>query len=148
MQLSAKRSRRKPLTIAAAEPQLGLPVATFRWRHHCPVGQPTPGSGTTSSAYFSVYGGNVWQNDFRLNGINDNIEIYGGNYTGTNAAITPPPDAIEEFKLQSGDFNAEFGHSTGGVVNAVVKSGTNHFHGDLWEYWRNDVLNANLFSIT
>ncbi len=110
-----------------------------------PVGQPTPDSGTTSSAYFSVDGGNVWQNDFRLNGINDNIEVYGGNYTGSNAAITPPPDAIEEFKLQSGDFNAEFGHSTGGVVNAVIKSGTNRFHGDLWEYWRNDALNANLF---
>jgi hypothetical protein len=110
-----------------------------------PVGQPTGDSGTTQSAYFSVNGGNVWQNDFRLNGINDNIEVYGGNYTGTNAAITPPPDALEEFKLQSGDFNAEFGHSTAGVVNAVIKSGTNHFHGDIWEYWRNDALNANLF---
>lgn len=110
-----------------------------------PPGQPTPDSGSTEAAYFSVDGGNVWQNDFRLNGINDNIEIYGGNYTGTNAAIVPPPDAIQEFKIQNGDFNAEFGHSTGGVVNAALKSGTNGFHGDVWEYIRNDALNANYF---
>src|SRR5581483_984987 len=100
---------------------------------------------STDSAYFSVDGVNVWQNDFRLNGINDNIEIYGGNYTGTNAAIVPPPDAIQEFKVQNGDFNAEFGHSTGGVVNAALKSGTNSFHGDVWEYLRNDAFNANYF---
>jgi hypothetical protein len=110
-----------------------------------PPGQPTPDSGSTASAYFSVNGVNVWQNDFRLNGINDNIEVYGGNYTGTNAAIVPPPDAVQEFKVQNGDFNAEFGHSTGGVVNAAIKSGTNSVHGDLWEYMRNDAFNANYF---
>jgi hypothetical protein len=92
-----------------------------------------------------VNGVDEWQNDFRLNGINDNIEIYGGNYTLTNAAIVPPPDAIQEFTLQSGDFNAEFGHSTGGIINASLKSGTNGVHGDLWEYVRNDDLNANYF---
>jgi len=110
-----------------------------------PVGQPSGDSGESDSAYFSVDGVNLWQNDFLLDGINDNIEVYGGSSVGNNAAIVPPPDAIEEFKLQNGDFNAEFGHSTGGVVNAVIKSGTNHFHGDVWEYWRNDALNANLF---
>ncbi|MHB1698916.1 MAG: TonB-dependent receptor [Acidobacteriaceae bacterium] len=110
-----------------------------------PVGQPSGDSGRSDSAYFSVDGVNLWQNDFRLDGINDNIEFYGGSSVGNNAAIVPPPDAIQEFKLQNGDFNAEFGHSTGGVVNAVIKSGTNRFHGDLWEYWRNDAINANLF---
>src|ERR1035441_5057764 len=131
-----------------------LPLATRDWGalaqlsagvSTAPPGQPTADSGSTESAYFSVDGGNVWQNDFRLDGINDNIEVYGGNYTGTNAAIVPPPDAIEEFKVQNGDFNAEFGHSTGGVVNAAIKSGTNQFHGDVWEYVRNDVFNANYF---
>jgi hypothetical protein len=131
-----------------------LPLATRNWGSlaqlsagvsTAPPGQPTGDSGSTESAYFSVDGGNVWQNDFRLNGINDNIEVYGGNYTGTNAAIVPPPDAVEEFKVQNGDFNAEFGHSTGGVINAAIKSGTNQLHGDLWEYVRNDVFNANYF---
>jgi hypothetical protein len=131
-----------------------LPLATRNWGSlsqlaagvsTAPPGQPTPDSGSTESSYFSVDGVNVWQNDFRLNGINDNIEFYGGNYTGTNAAIVPPPDAIQEFKVQNGDFNAEFGHSTGGVVNAALKSGTNSFHGDVWEYIRNDAFNANYF---
>ncbi|HEY1646560.1 MAG TPA: TonB-dependent receptor [Terracidiphilus sp.] len=108
-------------------------------------GNGTADSGSSSSAYFRVDGVDEWQNDFRLNGINDNIEFYGGNYTGTNAAIVPPPDAIQEFTLQSGDFNAEFGHSTGGVINASLKSGTNGVHGDLWEYVRNNDLNANYF---
>jgi Carboxypeptidase regulatory-like domain/TonB-dependent Receptor Plug Domain len=131
-----------------------LPLATRDWGSlaqlsagvsTAPPGQPTPDSGSTESAYFSINGVNVWQNDFRLNGINDNIEVYGGNYTGTNAAIVPPPDAIQEFKVQNGDFNAEFGHSTGGVVNAAIKSGTNRIHGDVWEYLRNDVFNANYY---
>jgi hypothetical protein len=108
-----------------------------------PVSQPSTNAGQTGSAYFSVNGVNLWQNDIRLNGINDNIEVYGGSKIGTNATITPPPDAIQEFKLQSGDFNAEFGHSTGGIVNAVTKSGTNHLHGDVWEYVRNSDLQAN-----
>jgi hypothetical protein len=105
----------------------------------------TADAGSSESAYFRVNGVDEWQNDFRLNGINDNIEIYGGNYTLTNAAIVPPPDAIQEFTLQAGDFNAEFGHSTGGIINASLKSGTNGVHGDLWEYVRNDDLNANYF---
>jgi len=117
--------------------QLSAGVAT------APVTQPSTNAGQTGSAYFSVNGVNLWQNDIRLNGINDNIEVYGGSKIGTNATITPPPDAIQEFKLQSGDFNAEFGHSTGGIVNAVTKSGTNQLNGDLWEYFRNDALQAN-----
>jgi hypothetical protein len=108
-----------------------------------PVNSPSTNSGQTGSAYFSVDGSNVWQNDIRLNGINDNIEIYGGSNISTNATITPPPDALQEFKLQSGDFNAEFGHSTGAIVNAVTKSGTNHLHGDVWEFVRNNDIQAN-----
>lgn len=131
-----------------------LPLQTRDWAslaqlsagvNTAPVGNPSSDSGASTSAYFSVDGINLWQNDFRLNGINDNIEMYGGSSVGSNAAITPPPDAIEEFKLQSGDYNAEFGHSTGAVINAAIKSGTNSFHGNVWEYLRNEVFNANLF---
>ncbi len=131
-----------------------LPLATRDWgslgQMAAGVAAAAPGgvtadAGSSESAYYSVNGGNVWQNDFRLNGINDNIEFYGGNYTLTNAAIVPPPDAVQEFTLQSGDFNAEFGHSTGGIVNAAIKSGTNRLHGDLWEFVRNNDLNANYY---
>ena len=131
-----------------------LPLATRDWGSLAQMsagveaaapGGVTPDAGSSEGAYYSVNGTNVWQNDYRLNGINDNIEFYGGNYTLTNAAIVPPPDAVQEFTLQSGDFNAEFGHSTGGVVNAAIKSGNNGLHGDLWEYVRNDDLNANYY---
>lgn len=77
------------------------------------------------------------QVDFRLNGINNNEEVFGG------ITIAPVPDAIMEFKLQQGNNSAEFGHSVGSVVNAVTRSGTNRFSGDVWEYFRNEALNAN-----
>ena len=110
-----------------------------------PPGQPTSNAGTTDSAYFSVDGVSLWQNDIRLDGINNNIEFYGGASVGTNATITPPPDAIQEFKLQNGDYSAEFGHSTGGIVNAVIKSGTNRVYGSVWEYFRNEALDSNSY---
>jgi hypothetical protein len=77
------------------------------------------------------------QVDFRLNGIDNNEEVFYG------VNITPVPDAIQEFKLQAGNNSAEFGQFAGSVVNAVIKSGTNHLNGDLWEYLRNEALNAN-----
>lgn len=87
---------------------------------------------------FVTFGINYTQNDFRMNGIDNNQEIYG------NApAFVPPPDAIQEFKIQTGDYSAEFGHSTAGIINAAIRSGTNNFHGDLWEYLRNTIFNAN-----
>lgn len=77
------------------------------------------------------------QVDFRLNGVNNNEETFGG------VTVAPIPDAIAEFKVQGGDNSAEFGHSGGAVINAVVKSGTNQVKGDLFEYLRNEDLNAN-----
>jgi hypothetical protein len=56
---------------------------------------------------------------------------------------TPAPDAIEEFNLITNNAPAEFGSFMGGIVNATIKSGTNNFHGDIWEFFRNNVLNAN-----
>ena len=101
-------------------------------------------SGAPGSAYFAVDGMNPWETDFRLDGIDDNVELYGGaGPTNSNVNVTPPPDAIQEFRLQNGDFNAEFGHSTAGIINAVIRSGTNAFHGSLWEFIRNDAFDAN-----
>ena len=61
---------------------------------------------------------------------------------GASFIVRPPPDALAEFKVQTGDYSAEFGHSAGAVVNASLKSGTNTMHGNLWEYFRNDALDA------
>ena len=57
--------------------------------------------------------------------------------------VQPPPDALQEFKIQTRTYSAEFGNSAGAVVNATIKSGTNGYHGDLYEFFRNKVLNAN-----
>ncbi len=121
-----------------------LPLAQRNWVSlaQLSAGVTTTANGTTGSALFVTNGVNFWQNDIRLDGIDDNEEAYGGTQFGTNAAFTPPPDAIEEFKLQTGDFSAEFGHSTGSVLNAVIKSGTNQLHGNIWEYIRNTSFNA------
>lgn len=121
-----------------------LPLAQRNWVSlaQLSAGVTTTAGGTTGSALFVTNGVNFWQNDIRLDGIDDNEEAYGGTEFNTNAAFTPPPDAIQEFKLQTGDFSAEFGHSTGSVLNAVIKSGTNGVHGAFWEYIRNTDFNA------
>jgi Carboxypeptidase regulatory-like domain len=108
------------------------------------------GSGANTSIFTSE-GTNPGQNDFRLNGIDDNIEMYGGGHVqgvsqNAQTSVVPPPDALDEFKVQSGNYSAEFGHSSSAVVNAQIKSGTNRLHGAAWEYVRNTIFNANLFA--
>ncbi|HXY03744.1 MAG TPA: carboxypeptidase-like regulatory domain-containing protein, partial [Terriglobales bacterium] len=61
-------------------------------------------------------------------------------------AYQPPPDAIQEFNVITQNPSAEFGDFQGGVISANIKSGTNNFHGSIWEFFRNDVLNANTWS--
>lgn len=97
---------------------------------------PAPSGQNFTGNIFSN-GSEPGQVDFRLNGVNNNEEVFGG------VSVVPVPDAIEEFKIQSGDNSAEFGHSMGAVINAVVKSGTNQVKGDVWEYLRNEDFNAN-----
>jgi len=94
------------------------------------------GSNNSSSTIF-VNGTNNAQVDVRLNGADDNAEVFGG------ITIPPIPDAIEEFKLESGNNSADLGHSYGPVVNVVTKSGTNKYKGEVWEYNGNDIFNAN-----
>ncbi len=92
---------------------------------------------TPSDRYYSVNGQAVGSNDFRLNGLSDMAAFFN-----SNGIIQPPPDAIQEFKISTGDFSAELGHGIGGVVNAVLKSGSNQLHGDVWDYFRNNAMDA------
>jgi len=74
-----------------------------------------------------------------------NYMLDGGNnvdeYTNVNAPF-PMPDSVQEFSVQTSNYNAEYGQNAGGVVNVITKSGTNQFHGNLFEYVRNADLNA------
>src|SRR5207237_2301546 len=59
--------------------------------------------------------------------------------------LNPNPDMIEEFRILTSTYNAEYGRNAGGIVSVVTKSGTNTFHGTAYDYVRNDALNANAF---
>ncbi|HUJ94125.1 MAG TPA: TonB-dependent receptor [Terriglobales bacterium] len=106
-----------------------------------------PGSRVETSYGFSSNGSRSLQNNFLLDGVDNNSNL-GDVLTGQAYVIQPSVDAIEEFKVQTNAYSAEFGRGNGAVLNAVIKSGTNGFHGDAYEFFRNDVLDArNAFDI-
>ncbi len=98
------------------------------------------GSRGAEKGDFSANGQRSEQNNFILDGVDNNASLVDF-LNGASFVIKPPPDALQEFKVQTGDYTAELGHSAGAVLNVATKSGTNSIHGDLWEYFRNDVLN-------
>ena len=108
------------------------------------AGMQTPQAdtrGNAASGAFSANGLRPAQNNYLLDGIDNNSNAVDF-LNGTNYVNLPPIDAIAEFKVQTADFSAELGRSAGAVVNATVKSGTNSLHGDVWEFFRNDKLDA------
>src|SRR5271154_6360586 len=97
--------------------------------------------GNAASGAFAANGNRPAQNNYLLDGIDNNSDTVDF-LNGTNFVVLPPVDAIEEFKVQTSDFSAEFGRSGAAVLNATIKSGTNSFHGAVWEFFRNDHLDA------
>jgi Carboxypeptidase regulatory-like domain/TonB-dependent Receptor Plug Domain/TonB dependent receptor len=122
-----------------------LPLAT---RNFTQILGLSPGAATylpdntavgRNSQNISVNGGRVTNNNFQINGVD-------ANSMGTNSAPSlsvPAPETIQEFKVQTSLYDATFGRSGGGNIQAVTKSGTNQFHGGAYGYLRNDALNAN-----
>jgi hypothetical protein len=109
-----------------------------------------PGSVSTDPSSFSNgnntagYGGRPLINGNREQANNFLLDGMDNNQVSDNLlGYTPAPDAIQEFNLITNNAPAEFGNFEGGIVNATIKSGTNSLHGDVWEYFRNNVLNAN-----
>jgi len=90
----------------------------------------------------SVNGQRPRANNFTMDGVLNN-EIHKNVW-----AITPPPDAIQEFNVQSHITDAQFSIGSGANINVVTRSGTNNFHGSLWEFFRNDVLDAQQYPDT
>ena len=92
--------------------------------------------GSDSAGSVSVNGGRGRSNNFSVNGGDANDQFVN------LPTIQPTPDSIEEFRVITNTFDAEYGRNSGAVVNVITKSGTNAFHGNVYEYFRNKVLNA------
>ncbi len=105
------------------------------------VAPSEPGSRTDQSWGFSSNGARSLQNNFLLDGVDNNANL-GDVLNGSSYVIQPSVDAIGEFKVETNSYSAEFGRGNGAIMNAVIKSGTNNFHGDLYEFFRNDKLDA------
>ena len=92
---------------------------------------------------FVVNGSTSSDNNFQMNGVEINDLEGSGHFSG--GVAIPNPDAIQEFKVQTSQYDASYGRDAGSNVDVVTKSGTNSFHGSLWEFLRNEDLNANDF---
>lgn len=100
--------------------------------------------GWDESNAYSISGQPGTYNQFMLNGAP--ITQQGGGGAGT-WNISPTIDAVQEFKVMTITFDAQYGRVGGGAVNIIVKSGTPRFHGTLYDYWRNSVLDANTYQL-
>lgn len=110
---------------------------------------PNAGALGTNTQNVAVNGAKTTANNFQFNGIDANNiaeNAFSGQAFAPEAGIAiPNPDTIAEFKVQTAMYDASYGRSAGGNVDLVSKSGSNSFHGGLWEFFRNDALNANDF---
>jgi hypothetical protein len=101
-------------------------------------------SDSSRDASFNVNGQRSELNNFMLDGVDNNA--YGTSNQGfSNQVIQANPDSLAEFKIETNNYSAEFGRASGAVISATIKSGTNQFHGEVWEFFRNTVLNAQGF---
>jgi hypothetical protein len=109
-----------------------------------PRSNATDGFAEISNQGFSqmrVNGGPAYGNQFNMDGVSNAAAVHN------EISVVPMVDSVEEFRVETNALKAEFGQTAGGVVNVVTKSGTNEFHGSLYEFFRNDALDArNAFS--
>ncbi len=104
-----------------------------------PIDRSTDGFGEITNQGFSQItfnGGPIYGNQFFIDGGMNTVPVHN------EIAVVPMADAVEEFKVETNALKAEFGQTSGGVVNVATKSGSNEFHGSLYEFFRNDALDA------
>ena len=100
-----------------------------------------PGARDEGGYGFSANGARSLQNNFLLDGVDNNSNL-PDLLNETNFVIQPPVEALQEFKVQTNAYSAEFGRGNGAIVNAVIKSGSNQIHGSAWEFLRNNKLDS------
>ena len=109
--------------------------------HQAPNAVSFGPTGTPREGAFNVNGMRSVYNNFLMDGVDNNS--YGtSNQNYSSQVVQPSPDALAEFRVITSNFSAEYGRVGGGVVNAVLRSGTNQFHGTAYEFLRNTDLNA------
>ncbi len=101
------------------------------------------GSGGESGGNFRTHGAFGRDNNFQMNGLPINDLQASGNFSG--GVAIPNPDAIQQFKVQTGQYDSAFGRNAGANVDVITKAGGNQFHGNVFYFLRNDKLNANDF---
>lgn len=104
----------------------------------------SPGASISPDGQPTISGQPSQQQSYLLDGV-DNNNYQGTNQSGAPWALQPSPDAIQEFKVQTNNYSAEFGRAGGGIVNVVTKSGANQLHGDFYEFLRNAALDGRNF---
>ena len=101
-------------------------------------------NGTPREGAFNVNGLRSTFNNFLIDGVDNNA--YGTSNQGfSNQVMQPPPDAVSEFRVVTNNQSAEYGRAAGATVNVAYRSGTNQFHGDAWEFFRDTALNAETY---
>lgn len=109
--------------------------------HVSPIAAAFSPSATPREGAFNVNGMRSTYNNFLMDGLDNNS--YGtSNQNYSSQVVQPSPDAIAEFRVITSNYSAEYGRAGGGIINAVMRSGTNQFHASLWEFLRNTDLNA------
>jgi len=108
------------------------------------AGVVPPQPGARAQLMFSANGVRPAQNNYLLDGIDNNTSNVDF-LSGVAYVVKPPIDAVDEIKILTSSFSAEYGRAGGAVLNTTLKSGTNKFRGTAWEFLRNDKLNANDF---
>ncbi|MGH9160026.1 MAG: TonB-dependent receptor domain-containing protein, partial [Vicinamibacteraceae bacterium] len=103
-----------------------------------------PQQGARAPLQFAANGVRPAQNNYLLDGIDNNTSNVDF-LSGVAYVIKPPVDAVDEIKMLTSSYSAEYGRAGGAVINTTLKSGTSQFHGSAWEFHRNEQLNANDF---
>src|SRR5690349_8010742 len=108
------------------------------------TGVVPPQPGARAPLMFSANGVRPAQNNYLLDGIDNNTSNVDF-LSGVAYIVKPPVDAVDEIKILTSSFSAEYGRAGGAVLNTTLKSGTNVFHGSVWEFARDDAMNATDF---
>jgi hypothetical protein len=129
-------------TVVESRQIVDLPLIVRNWTE---LQQLAPGvvSASDLTTNYATNGSQTQQNSFLINGMD------ATDLPGNRTLVIPSPDAIEEFDLVTSSINPEFGRNSGGILNAIIKSGTNQFHGSAFDFYRDTFLNdRNFFQVT